>query len=55
MSFTQEIRGDENHELFATVLCQAAQKREVEVCFEGVENKEMLDYLKEYGDILVQG
>ena len=55
MSFTQEIRGDENHELFATVLCQAAQKREVEVCFEGVENKEMLDYLMEYGDILVQG
>ena len=55
MSFTSELQGDENHELLAAVLCQAAQKRDVEICFEGVETKELLEYLKEYGDVLVQG
>ena len=55
MSFTSELRGDENHELLASVLCETAQKRGIEICFEGVETEALLMYLKTYGDILVQG
>ena len=55
MSFTSELRGDENHELLASVLCETAQKRGIEICFEGVETEALLIYLKTYGDILVQG
>lgn len=55
MSFTQEMQGDENHELLASVLCQSATRRGVEVCFEGVEKEETLEHIREYGDVLVQG
>ena len=34
---------------------QASQKKNVDVCFEGVETEETLEYLKGYGDVLVQG
>ena len=55
MGFTRELRGDEKHELLAGALCQGAEKRGVDVCFEGVETADMLEYLKSYGDVLVQG
>ena len=55
MSFTSELQGDENHELLASVLCQASKKRGVDICFEGVETGDQLEYLKGYGDVLVQG
>ena len=55
MSFTVELRGDEKHELMAGALCGGALKRGVDICFEGVETEEMLEYLKGYGDVLVQG
>ena len=55
MSFTSELQGDENHELLASVLCETAQKRGIDICFEGVETEELLTYLKNYGDVLVQG
>ena len=55
MLFTREIQGDEKHELLTKTLCAAASKRHVEICFEGVETKEMYDYLKTYGNVLLQG
>jgi EAL domain-containing protein (putative c-di-GMP-specific phosphodiesterase class I) len=55
MSFTSVLRGDENHELLASVLCETAQKRGIDICFEGVETEALLAYLKNYGDVLVQG
>ena len=55
MNFTREIRGDEKHEALTSTLCRVAARGGVDVCFEGVETKEMLDYLKGYGDVLVQG
>ena len=55
MSFTRELQGDQLHEMMAETLCQASQKKNVDVCFEGVETEETLEYLKGYGDVLVQG
>ena len=55
MAFTQELRGTERNELLARTICAAASTEAVEICFEGVETAEMLEYLKTYGDILVQG
>ena len=41
--------------MMAETLCQASQKKNVDICFEGVETAETLEYLKRYGDVLVQG
>ena len=55
MSFTRELQSDQTHEMMAETLCQASQKKNVDICFEGVETVETLEYLKRYGDVLVQG
>ena len=55
MQFTRELQGAEKHEIMARGLCAATAKAGKDVCFEGVETEEMLEYLKGYGDILVQG
>jgi EAL domain-containing protein (putative c-di-GMP-specific phosphodiesterase class I) len=55
MTFTQEMRGNENAELLARVLCEAAARRGTELCFEGVETRDMMEYLKQYGNVLLQG
>ena len=54
-AFTRELRSDPKNELYTSVLCQAAASGQAEVCFEGVENQEILDYLKSYGSVLAQG
>ena len=43
------------NELYARVLCQAAQERGMMICFEGVETEEMQEYLKQFGHLAVQG
>lgn len=55
MHFTWELRGAEKHEILAKTLCQAMTRNGKDVCFEGVETEDLLEYLKGYGDILVQG
>ena len=55
MLFTQEIQGDEKHEVLTEALCAMAAKRHVDICFEGVESAELRDYLRRYGDVLMQG
>ena len=55
MAFTQEMQGVENNELLARTLCAASAKSDVDICFEGVEDEQTLNYLKSYGDVLLQG
>ena len=55
MAFTQELQGMEKHEMLTRTLCSASAKDGTDVCFEGVENKETAEYLKVYGDVLLQG
>ena len=55
MAFTHELRGVEKHEIFARTLCESAAKHGTDVCFEGVEDGNTAEYLKEYGDVLLQG
>ena len=55
MAFTRELRGVERHEILANTLCAAAGQSGVDICFEGVETEDMLEYLKTYGDVLLQG
>ena len=55
MAFTQELRGMEKHEIMTRTLCAATEKSHVDICFEGVENEETMEYLKGYGDVLLQG
>ena len=46
--------GDISPEALALARRNAARNG-VDVCFEGVEDQEMVDYLKGYGDVLLQG
>ena len=55
MNFTTELQGNQTHEMMAETLCKASQTKGVDICFEGVETAETLEYLKRYGDVLVQG
>lgn len=55
MNFTRSLRGVEKHEILARTMCDAAARNSVDVCFEGVEDAEMVEYLKEYGNVLLQG
>ena len=55
MAFTQELQGMEKHEILTRTLCTASEKSGTDVCFEGVEDEEMAEYLKGYGDVLLQG
>ncbi|MBQ6399629.1 MAG: EAL domain-containing protein [Clostridia bacterium] len=54
-AFTRELRDMSTNELYARVLCQAAQERGMMICFEGVETEEMQEYLKQFGHLAVQG
>ena len=55
MFFTRELQGNDRHEAMTSTLCSAAEKDGVDICFEGIETEQMLEYLKGYGDVLVQG
>ena len=55
MAFTRELQGIEKHEILTRTLCAAASRSKVDVCFEGVEDEQTVNYLKGYGDILLQG
>ena len=55
MTFTQEMRQNKNAELLARVLSDSALQQGKELCFEGVETEEIAEYLKGYGDVLLQG
>ena len=55
MAFTRELRAMEKHEIMTRTLCAASAKNNVDVCFEGVEDEDMVEYLKSYGDVLLQG
>ena len=55
MAFTRELQGTEKHELMTRTLCALAGRNQADICFEGVETGQMLEYLKGYGDVLVQG
>ena len=54
-AFTQELREVSTNMLYAKVLCQAAQEKDMIICFEGVETEEMLEFLKGFGKLAVQG
>ena len=55
MEFTKQLPSRENDSAFANVLCEIAARDNMYVCFEGVETEELKDYLKQYGDVLLQG
>ncbi len=53
--FTSELETVSTNVLYARVLCQAAQERGMMICFEGVETEETLTFLKQFGQLAVQG
>ena len=55
MTFTRELQGMEKQEMLTRTLCESSSRNNVDVCFEGVETEEMKEYLKEYGNVLLQG
>ncbi len=55
MAFTRELQGMEKHEMLTNTLCSASARDGTDVCFEGVETRETAEYLKGYGDVLLQG
>ena len=55
MAFTRELQGMEKHEILTRTLCSSAVRHGVDICFEGVETGDMVDYLKGYGEVLLQG
>ncbi len=55
MAFTQQMQENENDSAFAKVMCEIAERSSMIVCFEGVETEELRNYLKAYGNVLLQG
>ena len=55
MAFTRELRGNEKHETLTRTLCSSTSRSHTDICFEGVETEELAEYLKGYGDVLLQG
>jgi diguanylate cyclase (GGDEF)-like protein len=55
MNFTCNLQGVEKHEILTRTLCAAAERNNVDICFEGVVEEQMVEYLKGYGDVLLQG
>ncbi len=55
MTFTQELQGMEKHEILTRTLCAASARYGTDICFEGVETGDMAEYLKGYGNVLLQG
>ena len=55
LAFTRELETSSNNELFAQVLCRMAEANAMFICFEGVETEETRNYLKKYGNVLLQG
>ena len=53
--FTQHMQEYENDSKFAQMLATLAQENGMMLCFEGVETAEMRDYLKQFGNVLLQG
>ena len=54
-SFVGEIPWKRPNRIFADAAVQAAKGMDYAVCFEGVEDRETYEYLKNYGDVLCQG
>jgi EAL domain-containing protein (putative c-di-GMP-specific phosphodiesterase class I) len=55
MVFTQQMRNHPNDLKFAGMLAGLAKENRMLLCFEGVETEEMKNYLKSFGDVLLQG
>ncbi len=55
MTFTRELQGMEKHEILTRTLCDASARYGTDICFEGVETGDMAEYLKGYGNVLLQG
>ena len=53
--FTQHMLEYDNDERFAKMLATVAEENGMTLCFEGIETKEMWDYLKKFGDVVLQG
>lgn len=53
--FTQKLLNSREHQIIADALCKGVQNAAVDLCFEGVENRELLDFIKGYGPFLCQG
>ena len=55
MEFTTHMRENENDTKFAQMLARMSEKNDMLLCFEGVETAELRDYLKGFGNVLLQG
>ena len=55
MVFTQGMRNSEKDIRFAKLLAQIAEQNDMLLCFEGVETKELKDYLTGFGKVILQG
>lgn len=54
-NFVIGITDREDYDVFTSALAGSTARTGMNICFEGVENKTMLEYLKHYGHTLCQG
>ena len=55
MEFTRKLPSSSEHRIVAEALTRGAGDLYMDLCFEGVENSEQLDYIKSKGAFLCQG
>ena len=54
-AFVLSLEHNERSVAYTRTLCESSRLRGTEVCFEGVETGEMAEYIRGFGDVLIQG
>lgn len=54
-AFVLSLENNERCVAYTRTLCESSKAQGTEVCFEGVETEEMAEYIRGFGDVLIQG
>ncbi|MBR6165357.1 MAG: EAL domain-containing protein [Clostridia bacterium] len=55
MEFTRHMQENDKDIRFAELLAHIAEENQMLLCFEGVEDRELRDYLRRFGKVILQG
>lgn len=54
-NFVTDLPGNPNRIIYTKALCESVRNTRTQICFEGVEDEQTLSFVRNFGDVLVQG